>query len=246
MSGRRQERSNLTAFGPATPKMFGRPNRRPQDLITIQLTKLESALDQIRKTHTKLAPADAALIATSLTLTGRHALALYENEQYVWPDAYEQLTRAMVGQIRMVNEAIEHNAPKRTSKTAVEEEPVTVTVGLMPNLTAGEKLLEGREDLKVVLSDMLQEGVEYAYSPTDIMWQWALDRANWNTISGGEVSRRIKIKASFTEGAVGIEMGVGPKKRASRAKVAEIADVADIPEGAEGLESMEGLDADAG
>ncbi len=188
-------------------------------MITIQLTKLESALDQIRKTQPKLLAADAALIATALSVTGRHAISIYEGEQYVWPDDYEKLTHAMVGQIEMVNEAIEHSAPKRTSKTAVEEEPVTVTVGLMPNLTAGEQVLVGRDDLKVVLSDILQEGVEFVYSSTDIGWQWALDRANWNTISGSEVSRRIKVKASFTEGAVGIEMGIGaPKKRASRAK----------------------------
>lgn len=191
-------------------------------MITIQLTKLESALDQIRKTQTKLAPADAALIATALSLTGRHAIAIYEGEQYVWPEDNERLTRAMVTQINMVNEAIEHNAPKRTSKTAVEEEPVSVSVGLMPNLTAGEQLLEGREDLKAVLSDLLQEGVEFAYNPTDIGWQWALDRANWNTISDGEVSRRIKIKASFTEGAVGIELGVGPKKRTTKKAVEEV------------------------
>jgi len=125
----------------------------------------------------------------------------------------------MVGQVEMVNEAIEHNTPKRVSKTAVEEEPVIVTVGLMPNLTAGEQVLSDRDDLKVVLSDILQEGVEFVYASTDIGWQWALDRANWNTISGNDVSRRIKIKASFTEGAVGIEMGIGtPKKRPSRAK----------------------------
>jgi len=188
-------------------------------LITIQLTKLESALDQIRKTQSKLLAADAALIATALSVTGRHAISIYEGEQYVWPDDYERLTHAMVGQIEMVNEAIEHNAPKRVSKTAVEEEPVIVTVGLMPNLTAGEQVLADRDDLKAVLSDILQEGVEFVYASTDIGWQWALDRANWNTISGKDVSRRIKIKASFTEGAVGIEMGLGtPKKRPSRAK----------------------------
>lgn len=190
-------------------------------MITIQLTKLESALDQIRKTNQKLAPADAALIATAISLTGRHAIALYEGEQYVWPDHYERLTRAMVAQLEMVNEAIESNTPKRASKSAVEEEPVTVSVGLMPNLTAGEQLLEGRDDLKAVLSDTLQEGVEFAYNPTDIGWQWALDRANWNTISSGEISRRIKIKASFTEGAVGIELGVGPKKRTTKKAAAE-------------------------
>ncbi|AIE87033.1 hypothetical protein [Fimbriimonas ginsengisoli] len=201
-------------------------------MITIQLTKLESALDQIKKTHSKLAPADAALIATALSLTGRHAIALYEGEQYVWPDDYERLTRAMVSQINMVNEAIEHSTPKRAAKSTVEEEPVTVTVGLMPNLTAGENLLESRDDLKAVLSDILQEGVEFSYSPTDIGWQWALDRANWNTISNGEVSRRIKIKASFTEGAVGIEMGVGPKKRTTRAsaKPIEIDEPVDAPD----------------
>lgn len=188
-------------------------------MITIQLTKLESALDQIRKTQSKLLAADAALIATALSVTGRHAISIYEGEQYVWPDDYERLTNAMVSQIEMVNEAIEHNAPKRTSKTAVEEEPVIVTVGLMPNLTAGEQVLAERDDLKAVLSDILQEGVEFVYASTDIGWQWALDRANWNTISGSEVSRRIKIKAGFTEGAVGIEMGIGtPKKRPSRAK----------------------------
>lgn len=200
-------------------------------MITIQLTKLESALDQIRKTHPKLAPADAALIATALSLTGRHAIALYEGEQYVWPDDYERLTRAMVGQVGMVNEAIEANAPKKSSKTAVEEEPVTITVGLMPNLTAGEQLLGGRDDLKTVLSDILQEGVEFAYDATDLKWQWALDRANWNTISNHEVSRRIKIKASFTEGAIGIEMGVGPKKRTTKAtKTAEVVDDAEPTE----------------
>lgn len=188
-------------------------------MITIQLTKLESALDQIRKTQPKLLAADAALIATALSITGRHAIALYEGEQFVWPDDYEKLAHSMVGQVEMVNEAIESNAPKRVSKTAVEEEPVIITVGLMPNLTAGEQVLTKRDDLKVVLSDILQEGVEFVYSSTDIGWQWALDRANWNTISGGEISRRIKIKASFTEGAVGIEMGLGsPKKRPSRAK----------------------------
>jgi hypothetical protein len=188
-------------------------------LITIQLTKLESALDQIRKTQPKLLAADAALIATALSVTGRHAVAIYEGEQFVWPEDYERLTNSMVTQIEMVNEAIEHSSPKRTTKTTVEEEPVIVTVGLMPNITAGEQVLVNRDDLKVVLSDLLQEGVEFVYASTDIGWQWALDRANWNTISGNEISRRIKIKASFTEGAIGIEMGIGgPKKRPSRAK----------------------------
>jgi hypothetical protein len=88
-------------------------------------------------------------------------------------------------------------------------------------MTAGEKLLEGRDDLKAKLSQALQEGIEFSYAPSDIGWQWSLDRANWNTISGNEVSRRIKVKTEFTEGAVGIETGTGTaKKRAPRAKAA--------------------------
>ena len=190
-------------------------------MITCQLTKLETALDQVKKAHPKLVPADAALLASALTLTGRHAIALYEGTQYTWPEDYAKLTHAMVGQLQMVQEAIEANAPKKVSKTAPEEEPVTVSVGLMPNFTAGENLLKERDDLKQLLSDVLQEGVEFVYSPSDIGWQWALDRANWTTIANSEMSRRIKVKASFTEGAVGIEMGAaGAKKRPSRAKPA--------------------------
>ena len=211
-------------------------------MITCQLTKLETALDQLKKAYTKLMPADAALLASALTLTGRHAIALYEGEQYVWPTDNDKLTKAMVPQILLVQEAIEANAPKKVTKNAPEEEPVTISVGLMPNFSAGENLLTERDDLKTVLSDILQDGVEFAYSPTDIGWQWALDRANWNTVTGQEISRRLKVKTSFTEGAVGVEMGLaGAKKRPSRAKAADLPDIADVPElaDAEILESLE-------
>lgn len=192
-------------------------------MITCHLTKLESALDQIKKAHPKLKPADAALIASSLSLTGRHAIAIYEGEQYKWPEENDGLTKAMVSQLLMVQEGIETTAPKKTTKTAPEEEPVIVTVGLMPNLAAGERILGGRDDLKAKLSDILQEGVEFVYSGTDIGWQWALDRANWSTVADAELSRRIKIKASFTEGAVGIEMGAaGTKKKTTKATKAAV------------------------
>jgi hypothetical protein len=194
-------------------------------LITCHLTKLETAFEQVRKSYPKLNPTDAALLASALTLTGRHAIALYESNQYHWPEDYEELTKAMVGQLEMVNEGLETT---KKAKANTEEEPVLVTVGLMPNLSAGEKQLSDRKDLKALLAEALQEGVEFVYAPTDIGWQWALDRVNWSTISGGEVSRRIKIKANFTEGAVGIEMGTGaPKRRASK-KVAVEA-VAEAP-----------------
>ena len=186
-------------------------------MVTCHLTKLETALDQFRKTYPKLKPADAGLLASALTLTGRHALALYEGAQYKWPEDYDKLTHAMVGQLEMVQQGID--TTKKATKGAAEEEPVLVSVGLAPNISAGENLLEGRDDLKTLLSDVIQEGVEFVYSGMDLGWQWALDRVNWSTVSGGELSRRIKIKASFTEGAIGMEMGTGTKKRSSKKAV---------------------------
>lgn len=200
-------------------------------MITCHLTKLETANDQVRKAYPKMKAADAAMLATALSLTGRHAIAIYEGTQYVWPDEYEALTKAMVSQLHMVQEGIDATAPKRVSKTAPEEEPITVSVGLTPNMTAGEAVLEGRDDLKTKLSDVLQEGVEFVYSPNDIGWQWALDRANWSTVANEELSRRIKIKASFTEGAVGIEMGTGsPKKRVAKPKAPKVEEATAVVE----------------
>jgi hypothetical protein len=203
-------------------------------LITCHLTKLETALDQIKKAHPKLKPADAALIASALSLTGRHAIAIYEGEHYKCPEEYDKLTKAMVAQLQMVQEGIDNTTPKKTAKTTTEEEPVIVTVGLMPNLAAGERILAGRDELKAKLSDILQEGVEFVYSGIDILWQWTLDRVNWSTVSESELSRRIKIKASFTEGAIGTEMGApGAKKKAptkaSKAAAAEVEVEAEEP-----------------
>ncbi|MBI1757267.1 MAG: hypothetical protein HYR64_09195 [Fimbriimonas ginsengisoli] len=187
-------------------------------MITCHLTKLELALDQVRKTHPKLKPADAALLASALTLTGRHAIALYDGEHYQWPEEYDNLTHKMTPEVAQVQEGIELTAPKKVAKNAPEDEPIMIKVGLMPNLTAGESLLGDRKDLKTKLSDVIQDGVEFVYAGTDIGWQWALDRANWSTIAGREISRRIKVKATFTEGAVGVETGTGAAKKRSRAK----------------------------
>jgi hypothetical protein len=220
----------LGHYGPAAlPVACPSPGVFPA-LITCHLTKLETALEQTRKAYPKLKPTDAAMLASALVLTGRHAIALYDGGQYRWPEDYTKLTGAMVGQLEMVQEGIEHTTPKK-GKASAEEEPVMVSVGLMPNLSAGEKLLSDRQDLQALLSDALQQGVEFVYSHSDIGWQWALDRANWNTVADKELSRRIKIKTSFTEGAVGIEMGAGgTKKRASRAKAAAAAAPAPEPE----------------
>lgn len=186
-------------------------------MITCQLTKLESALDQLKKAYPKLKPADAALLVSALTLTGRHALAVYDGQHYSWPEEYDKLTKAMVTELQQVQEGIETSTPKRAAKSTVEEEPVMVSVGLAANISAGEKLLEDRNDLKALLSEVLQKGVEFVYSGIDIGWQWALDRANWTTIAEQEMSRRIKVKCTFTEGATGTEMGTAsPKKRATK------------------------------
>lgn len=188
-------------------------------MITCNLTKLESAVDQLRKAYPKVAAADAALVATALSISGRHAKAVYEGEYFLWPDDNQKLMESMSAHLHSVNEAIEESTPKKTTKAAaaaLEEEPVMVNIGLAPNLPAGEAVLTNREDLKTLLSDVLQGGVEYVYGAQDIGWQWALDRANWSTISDGDLSRRIKIKANFTEGAVGVEQGATTKKRGKK------------------------------
>lgn len=191
-------------------------------MLTCHLTKLETAVDQIKKAYPKMKPTDAALIASALVITGRHAIAHYDGENYHWPADYDKLTKAMVSHINSVSDELE---PVKKTKNAPEEEAVIITVGLSPNYSAGEDRLLARKDLKATLSDILQEGVEFVYSPTDVGWQWALERANWSTITGSEVNKRIKIKASFTEGAVGVEMGTATKKRAaSKKKKAEPAE----------------------
>lgn len=184
-------------------------------MTTCQLTKLETALDQIKKGYTQLAPADAGLIATALSVSGRHALAVYEGAQYEWPTDYQKLAAAMVPHVKITQEALEANLPKRVTKAAaaaLEDEVVMINVGLAPNLSAAEAILGDREDLKAFLADILQDGVEFVYTAADIGWQWGLDRVNWATVAGSEVSRRIKVKTAFTEGAVGIETGATKRK----------------------------------
>jgi hypothetical protein len=198
-------------------------------LITCNLTKLESAFDQIRKSFPKLKPADAALVSSALVLTGRHAIAIYNGEQFRWPEDYEKLTKAMSGEFEVLGEA--PDTPKKV-KAAAEEEPFLMSVGLMPNFSAGERMLADRKDLQKVLSDALQEGVEFVYATTDLGWQWALDHVNWATVHGSELARRIRVKAAFTEGAVGVEMGAaGAKKRPAKPKAPkEKAPEAEAPE----------------
>ncbi len=189
-------------------------------MITCNLTKPESTLDNVKKSYPKLKPTDAALIATALVLSGRYALAQYDENQFRWPEDYQKLTSALMTELNQIQTA---DPPvKKTAKALAEEEAVEVKVGLVPNFAAGEKVLGDREDLKTLLSDVLAKGVEYVYAPTDIGWQWSLDRANWSTLSKGDLTRRVKLKATFQGEAVGVEMGTAaPRKRASK-KVAPV------------------------
>lgn len=185
-------------------------------MITCNLTKPEATIDQIRKSYPKLKPTDTALIATAIVVAGRYATARYDESSHRWPSEYDGLTKALMGELQQIQRSTETG--KKTAKAAVEEEAVEVRVGLEPNFEAGEKLLGDREDLKTLLGDILKGGVEFVYSPTDIGWQWALDRANWNTLSDGELTRRVKLKTAFEGHSVGVEVGSATKKRASRAK----------------------------
>lgn len=192
--------------------------RRPA-LLTCHLTKLETALEQVRKAFPKLLPTDAAMLASALSLTGRHAVALYDGQEYRWPEDYNKLADAVASEVSM---AVENAEPVK-KKASAEEEPILISVGLKPNYSAGEALLADRKDLQQALSDVLEAKPEFMYTAaTDIGWQWALERANWNTLTGSDLARKVKVRTSFTEGAVGVEMGTGSaRKRSSKAAKAE-------------------------
>lgn len=194
---------------------------RTHVLITCNLTKPESTLDQVKKTYPKLQQTDAALMAIALYRSGKYAKAVYEEKEYAWPDDVDALAQALLGHLRIIQQQLE---PVKRTKSSPEEEPVEVRVQLAPNLSEGERVLGDNETLKTLLSDILEKGVEYQFTTTDIGWQWALDRANWTTLSDGELTRRVKLRTVFLGEAVGTEMGVSgqPKKRQTKKAAAPV------------------------
>lgn len=198
-------------------------------MIVCNLTKPEATQEQVRKSFPKLPQTDVAQLSVALVLTGKYANAQYDGLDYQYPDDIEKLTKVLAITMNQIQATVE---PTKKGKTAAaEEEPVEVNVNLACNLSAGEKALGDREDLKTLLGKAVQEGVEFQYGPTDILWQWALDRANWSTISGGELTRRVKLKAVF-QGALGTEVGTsGKAKRAPKA--AKVVTEEEVPEAAE-------------
>ncbi len=186
-------------------------------MIVCNLTKPESTLDQIKKSYPKLPQTDAALVATALVLSGRYAQAVFEEKSYNWPTDYNDLASALMDVLKIAQTDAEPAKKTKAALAAAEEEAVEVRIGLTSNYDEGEKILGDRDDLKTLFSDILHKGVEFQYSGTDIGWQWALDRANWSTLSDGELTRRIKLKAAFQGDSVGTEMGTGPKRRTKKA-----------------------------
>ncbi len=207
-------------------------------MIVCNLSKPEATLDQVKKSYPKLKVTDAALVATALVISGREAQAIYEGTTYSWPSDIDGLTASLLRQLAIVQAAEPVVAPVRKTKAmiaAAEEEFVEIKVGLNANFKQAEKLLDDRSDLKTLLSDILGGGIEFQYTAQDIGWQWALDRVNWTTVSNGELTRRIKLKATFQGDVVGTEMGL-TKKRASKKVEVIIDEIPDVPDAPETIE----------
>lgn len=188
-------------------------------MIVCNLTKPEATQEQVRKSFPKLSQTDVAQLSIAIVLTGKYAFAHYDGESYRYPQDIDKFTKALAITLNQIQQSVEPT--KKAKAAAAEEEPVEVKVGLSCNLLEGEAVLGDREDLKALLGKAVQEGLEFQYTATDILWQWALDRANWATISGGELTRRVKLKASFQDAATGTELGVGGKvKKAPKAAAA--------------------------
>lgn len=188
-------------------------------MIVCNLTKPESTFDQVRKHLPDLIPTDAALIATALVEAARWSIAEYDNHSYEWgSDAYEHMSAAVLKEVEQVQENLD-SAKKITKASKTEaEEPVTITIPLRPSQKVGEAFLGDRNDLKTKLSDLLQEGVEFHYGPTDIGWHWSMERVNWQTVTGGDMSKRIRFTADFVDNNEAVELGPGGKKKAPKKK----------------------------
>lgn len=165
-------------------------------------------------------PTDAALLATALVEAGRYAIAEQDNKSFEWNlESMEPMTRAVLSEVKQVQESLEGEKKKTTKAAKTEaEEPVTLTINLRASQAVGEHFLAGRNDLKTKLSDLLQEGVEFQYGATDLMWHWSMERVNWSTITGGDMSRRIRFSADFVDNNTAVELGPGGKKKAPRKK----------------------------
>jgi hypothetical protein len=181
------------------------------NLLICALQKPESTLDQIKKSYPKLKPTDAGLLSIAVVLSGRYALAYYEEEQYDWPNDYDRLTQSLMRELDVVKQTTDE-APKRAKSAEVEVPQIKIS--LVSNFAAGERILGDREDLKKLLSEILVDGVEYTFGSNDIGWQWALDRANWKVLSKGEYIQKVHFVTAFPE----VDNKKKPRATAKKAK----------------------------
>jgi hypothetical protein len=189
-------------------------------LISCNLTKPESTFDQVRKAYENLKPIDVALVATAIVECGHFAKVVHDGNEYSWPDDQDKLAKALVGDVQAANES-EGPAPKakklpKAKAKLVEETIIKLSIPVKANQQAGEALLGKRKDLKTLLGDILKEGVEYLYTPTDIRWRWSLERVNWSTVSGGELPHHVIFSPEFSDSCVGIELGPGGKRKKTK------------------------------
>ncbi len=186
-------------------------------MITCNLSKPEATFDQVRKQYKDIPPTDVALLSMALVESGRMAVAIHDGLEYAWNGKYDTgLSESLAREVAQVQEAVA-GEKKKTAK-GVEEESVGLTVHLKPSVPAGELILGNRNDLKVLFADMLNEGVEFLFSATDIGWHWNLERVNWTTFTGGELGRRIHFHAEFMAPHTTGELGVSGKKKVVKSK----------------------------
>ncbi len=186
------------------------------DLISCNLTKPESTFDQVRKAYADLKPIDVCLVATAIVECGHFAKVAYDGKEYAWPSDQSTLAKALVGDVQTASNPNDEPKPKKISKAKaklMEETVLKLSIPIVANQQAGEALLGKRKDLKTLLGDILKEGVEYLYTPTDIRWRWALERVNWSTVSGGELPHHVMFLPEFTDNCIGIELGPGGKRK---------------------------------
>jgi hypothetical protein len=186
-------------------------------LISCNLTKPESTFDQVRKAYENLKPIDVALVATAIVECGHFAKVVHDGKEYVWPADQNALAGALVGDVQAASDVTNGEVkPKKLSKAKqklVEETVLRLSIPIAANQQAGEALLSKRKDLKTLLGDILKEGVEYLYTPTDIRWRWALERVNWSTVSGGELPHHVVFQPEFVDNCIGVELGPGGKRK---------------------------------
>lgn len=186
-------------------------------MISCNLTKPESTFDQVRKAYENLKPIDVALVATAIVEAGHFAKVVYDGQDYMWPADQGSLAKALVGEVQAASEGADgETKPKKISKAKaklIEETVLRLSIPIAANQQAGEGVLSKRKDLKTLLGDILKEGVEYLYTPTDIRWRWALERVNWSTVSGGELPHHVIFLPEFVDNCIGVELGPGGKRK---------------------------------